>query len=231
MPPKGNDPDSFRVEAVKLGLDVSRETLVRLEALAATLRRWQKTINLVSRGSLDQLWSRHILDSAQVAAYLPPSARTLADLGSGAGFPGLVLAALRPDLQVFLIESDGRKSAFLMEATRQMHVAATQVIPTRIEAADPVGADVVTARALAPLSQLLGWADRHRSDTAICLFHKGKDWRAELTEAMKNWDIPYEPLTSITDRDAAILRIGPYAAADLRHRQSEGRRRQDDNRD
>jgi 16S rRNA (guanine527-N7)-methyltransferase len=226
-PPRGTAA-SFQAEATRLGLDVSRETLACLEIFAATLRRWQKAINLVSPASLDQLWSRHILDSAQVADFLPPPAKTLVDLGSGGGFPGLVLAAMRPDLAVSLIESDARKAAFLLEAARQMGLANARIILARLEAAEPTRADVVTARALAPLSQLLSWADRHRSDTAICLFHKGKDWRAELTEAMKDWDIPYEPLTSATDRDAVILRIGPYAATGLRHRQPEGRRGKDD---
>jgi 16S rRNA (guanine527-N7)-methyltransferase len=224
-----SDPTAaFLAEAAKLGLDVSRETLACLETLAATLRRWQRAINLVSQASLDQLWSRHILDSAQLAAYLPPPARTLVDLGSGGGFPGLVLAALRPELQVSLIEADARKAAFLLEATRQMGLANTRVMAARLEAVEPLRADIVTARALAPLSQLLAWAGRHRSDTAICLFHKGKGWRAELTEAMKDWDIPYESFTSASDRDAVILRIGPYAAAALRHRQPEGRRGKDD---
>jgi 16S rRNA (guanine527-N7)-methyltransferase len=222
---------SFKGEAAKIGLDVSRETVGRLATFSATLQRWQKAINLVSRGSLDQLWSRHILDSAQLAPHLPPAANTVADLGSGAGFPGLVLAALRPDLEVTLIESDARKSAFLVEAARRMGLHKVRVLAGRIETASPQNADVVTARALAPLKQLLAWADRHRSDTAICLFHKGKGWRNELTEAMKDWDIPYDSFTSATDRDAVLLRIGPYAATSLRHRQPEGRRRKDDHGD
>src|SRR5207249_831290 len=96
----------------------------------------------------------------------------------------------------------------------------------RIEAAPPAHADVVTARAVAPLGQLLAWAEPHRSDTAICLFHKGKGWQAELAEAMKGWDIAYQPLSSVTDRDAVLLRIGDYSAkgaADLRDRQPKGR--------
>jgi 16S rRNA (guanine527-N7)-methyltransferase len=93
--------------------------------------------------------------------------------------------------------------------------------------APPAKADVVTARALAPLGQLLDWASRHRTDTAICLFHKGKGWQSELTEAMKDWDIPCQPLSSVTDRDAVILRIGSYTSAGVRDRQSKGRRGED----
>src|SRR5229473_6934942 len=103
----------------KLDPSVSRETLGRLETMIETLLHWQKAINLVGRATLDDVWTRHILDSAQLAPLIP-KARTLADLGSGAGFPGLVLAALRPKLDVTLIESDARKSAYLGEAARRM---------------------------------------------------------------------------------------------------------------
>ena len=99
---------------------VSRETLGRLEILVETLERWQKAINLVSRNTLDGAWKRHVLDSAQVVPLIPIEAKSLADLGSGGGFPGLVIAALRPDLQITMIESDARKAAFLGEAGRKM---------------------------------------------------------------------------------------------------------------
>jgi 16S rRNA (guanine527-N7)-methyltransferase len=102
-----------------------------------------------------------------------------------------------------------------------------KIVIGRIEAVAPAAADVITARALAPLGQSLVLADRHRTDTAICLFHKGKGWQAEVSEAMKDWDIPHQAITSVTDLDAVILRIGPYRPAALRHRQPEGRRRQD----
>jgi 16S rRNA (guanine527-N7)-methyltransferase len=178
---------------------------------------------------MDDVWVRHVLDSAQLAPLIPAAAESLADLGSGGGFPGLVLAAVRPDLDVTLIEADARKAAFLGEASRRMGLKKLpRVVIGRIEAAPAARATVVTARALAPLGQLLTWADRHRSDTAICLFHKGKGWQAELTEAMKDWDITCQPLSSITDRDAVILRIGSYTAtASVRDRQPKGRRRQD----
>ena len=198
---------------------VSRETLGRLETMVETLLRWQKAINLVARASLDDIWDRHILDSAQIAPHIPAEAKALVDLGSGAGFPGLVLAALRPELDITLIEADARKSAYLGEAARRMGLPKQpKLVVSRIEAAPPAKADVVTARALAPLGQLLAWADRHRSSPAICLFHKGKGWRAELTEAMKDWEIESTPQPSVTDRDAVILRIGAYRAKDLRDR-------------
>ena len=211
--------EQFLREMLQLGIDVSRETGDRLEALVSTLERWQKAINLVSRTTLKDVWRRHVLDSAQLKPLIPAEAKTLVDLGSGAGFPGLVVAALRPDLAITLIESDARKAAFLGEAARRMTLEKPpKIVIGRIEAVAPTPADVITARALAPLGQLLAWADRHRTDTAICLFHKGKGWQAEVTEAMKDWDIPLQTCNSVTDLDAVILRIGPYRATALRDR-------------
>ena len=229
MGPVRSRRDRFLQEMRGLGVDVSRETMDRLDALADTLVRWQKAINLVGRTTIEDVWTRHILDSAQLVPMLPAEATSLADLGSGGGFPGLVIAALRPDLDLTLIEVDARKAAFLGEAGRRMNLKKPpRVVIGRIEEVPAAKAGVVTARALAPLGQLLAWADRHRADTAICLFHKGKGWQAELTEAMKDWDITCHPLNSITDRDAVILRIGSYTpAAGVRDRQPEGRRRQD----
>ena len=205
---------------------VSRETRRQLEILVETLERWQKAINLVGRTTLDGAWRRHIIDSAQVVPLIPAEAKTLADLGSGGGFPGLVIAAMRPDLEITLIESDARKAAFLGEAGRKMGLATQpKLVIKRIEAAPPAKAEIVTARALAPLAQLMEWSNRHRMDSAICLFHKGKDWQAEVDEAKKKWDFSPEAFASVTDRDAVLLRIGPYTAADLRDRQPEGRRR------
>lgn len=218
----------FLRKMAQLGVDVSRETQDRLEALVTTLARWQKAINLVGRATLEEVWVRHVLDSAQLKALIPDQAKSLTDLGSGAGFPGLVLAAMRPDLDVTLIESDARKAAFLGEASRRMGLEKPpKIVVGRIESVPATKADIITARALAPLDHLLEWAARHRTDTAICLFHKGKGWQAELAEAKKNWDIASRPFSSVTDRDAVILRIGSYRPAALRDRQSKGRGRQD----
>jgi 16S rRNA (guanine527-N7)-methyltransferase len=205
---------------------VSRETLEALGRYVEILAKWQKAINLVGPTTLPDAWNRHIVDSAQLLPLLPPDARRLADLGTGAGFPGLVLAAMRPDLEVILVESDARKAAFLGEAARFMRLARMpKTVISRIETAPPAQADVVTARALAPLKQLLVWADRHRADPAICLFHKGKDWQSELTDARRGWEIEVEPTPSVTDRDSVLLRVSSYRPADLRDRQPEGRRR------
>jgi 16S rRNA (guanine527-N7)-methyltransferase len=214
---------------------VSRETWGQLENLVELLAKWQRAINLVGRATMDEVWTRHVLDSAQLAPLIPASAKRLVDLGSGAGFPGLVLGVLRPALGVTLIESDARKAAFLGEAARRMAMEnPPKIVIGRIETVAPTAADIVTARALAPLPQLLVWADRHRSANAICLFHKGKGWQAELTEATKAWDIAWESHASATDRDAVILRIASYRArsagaggANHRDRQSERRRGQD----
>jgi 16S rRNA (guanine527-N7)-methyltransferase len=229
--------DRFLREMQELGGDVSRETRDQLEALVNTLVRWQKAINLVGRATVEDVWIRHVLDSAQLWGLIPPATRALVDLGSGGGFPGLVVAVLCPDLDVTLIEADARKAAFLGEAAQRMELKKPpHIVIGRIEEVPSARAEVITARALAPLSQLLTWADRHRTDTAICLFHKGKGWQAELIEAMKDWDIEYQPLSSVTDRDAVILRIGSYtkssgakpsdADPSVRDRQPEGRRRQ-----
>lgn len=209
----------FLEEMRALRVDVSRETRDQLEALVYTLGRWQKAINLVGKATLAEVWTRHVLDSAQLLPLMPNDAKSLVDLGSGGGFPGLVLAALRPSLAVTLVESDARKGAFLAEAGRRMGLKKPpQIVVSRIEAALPVKADIVTARALAPLNQLLAWASPHRSAIGICLFHKGKGWQAELTEAMKDWDIQSEPFSSVTDRDAVLLRIAQFSAKGLRDR-------------
>lgn len=192
-------------EAFAAAADVSRETRERLEAYAALLGKWQARINLVSPATLLDLWRRHMLDSAQLLPLLPPGTRVLVDLGSGAGFPGLVLAAMGVP-EVHLIESDSRKCAFLREAARVMAVAAT-VHNRRIEAMPPIAADVVTARALAPLARLLAYAAPFIEEDAQCLFLKGKTGEDELTEAAKDWKMRVERVPSLSDPAGTILRI------------------------
>lgn len=186
--------------------DVSRETLARLEAYAALLVKWQARINLVGGATLADLWRRHMLDSAQLHRLLPAQARVLVDLGSGAGFPGLVLAAMGVP-EVHLIEADARKCAFLREAARVMGVAVT-VHNRRIAEVAPFAADVVTARALAPLRELLVLAAPFLGPDTMCLFLKGRGVEDELTEAAKDWTIHAEMIASLSDPLGSILRIG-----------------------
>ncbi|MBF0375421.1 MAG: 16S rRNA (guanine(527)-N(7))-methyltransferase RsmG [Alphaproteobacteria bacterium] len=181
---------------------VSRETLGRLEAYAALLVKWQARINLVGPATLPDLWRRHMLDSAQLFPLLPGGG-PIVDLGSGAGFPGLVLAALGA-ADVHLIESDSRKCAFLREAARVMGVSVT-VHNGRIESAPGFPAAAVTARALAPLARLLDWAERFVAPGTRCLFLKGQGFEDELTEARKAWSITFEGVASRSDPSGIIL--------------------------
>lgn len=203
-------------EAQRFGerFGVSRETSERLEAYATLLARWNARINLIGRSTADQLWTRHIADSAQLWR-LAPEAATWADLGAGAGFPGLVIAAIahdaRPTLAVTLVESDTRKCAFLVEAARVMEVK-VKVCPERIEALPPLGADVVSARALAPLETLLSYAVRHRSAAGIGLFPKGETVHKEIEAAARKWRFEHKVHPSVTDSQAAIVEVGAISS-------------------
>jgi len=167
---------------------VSLETVTRLETLLDLLARWTRRINLVAPSTLaepDRGWARHVLDSAQLAPLIPARARRLVDLGSGAGFPGLVLAILgAPDPH--LIESDQRKAAFLREAARATGTTVT-VHAARLESVAPLGGDVITARALAPLADLLPLVLRHRTPDGLALLPKGRDVETELTACRDQW--------------------------------------------
>ena len=188
---------------------VSRETLSDLEAYADLLRRWNKTINLVSPSSLEHLWSRHFQDSAQLLELVEPVGRWV-DLGSGGGFPGLVIAVLAKelgDLEVILVESDQRKAAFLRTVIRDLKLNA-RVVVSRIEDVAPLDADVLSARALAPLDTLLGFAFRHLKPSGIALFPKGEKADEEVAEALEHWKFDCEKHPSQTDENATILRIG-----------------------
>lgn len=185
---------------------VSRETLERLEGYAALLTKWQKAINLVAPDSLPDLWRRHMLDSAGLFPLIPSGARTLVDLGSGAGFPGLVLAIMGVP-EVNLLESDARKCAFLSEAARLFAPGRVTVHRGRIEAAPPIAADVVTARALAELPKLLGYAARFLGPDGICLFLKGRRVEDELTLAGQTWTMTADRLPNPAESSGIILRI------------------------
>jgi 16S rRNA (guanine527-N7)-methyltransferase len=184
---------------------VSRETLARLEAYAALLFEWSSRINLIGRSTLGDVWRRHFLDSAQLLPLIPAGSRTLSDLGSGAGFPGLVLAVLGvPGVE--LIEADSRKAAFLREAARS---TGAEIIlrPCRIEAVAPHPADVVTARACAPLDRLLPLAERFIGPRTTCLFLKGQRADEELTAAGKAWTMTTSRYPSRADPSGVVLSL------------------------
>lgn len=190
--------------------NVSRETSDRLAAYAALVRKWNPAINLVSRNSLDALEERHIRDSAQIFTLAPQGVGHWIDLGSGGGFPGLVVAILgaefEPGMKVTLVESDMRKAAFLATVARELGLSAI-VIPDRIEKVPAAGADALSARALAPLTALLGFAERHLATGGTALFPKGATHEAEIAEARATWSFDVETLASVTDPAAAVLRV------------------------
>lgn len=192
-----------------LNLNVSRETLDRLKGFEVLLRKWNSRINLVSRNSLRDFWVRHIADSVQVFRAVEARGHWV-DIGSGAGFPGAVVAVLAavesPTLRVTLIESDQRKAAFLRAAARETG-APFAVLSQRIEQAEPQQADILSARALASLPDLLGHAERHLKQAGTAVFPKGTTWKNELFEAQKQWNFRAEAITSETEPEAAILRI------------------------
>lgn len=192
------------------GCTVTPKSLDSLTVFADLVVKWTKRINLVSRNSVDSVWTRHIADSAQLFRHVPSTARRFVDLGSGGGFPGLVLAILaqqeRPDSRTILVESDQRKAAFLREAVRLTGVAA-EVVCVRAEEIAPQGADVVSARALSPLPDLLALVARHLADEGVAILPKGAAYQAELDAARVDWTFDAEVFPSQTDQAARILRL------------------------
>lgn len=186
--------------------DVSRETLDMLEIYAELLKSWNRKINLVSPKTLDNLWTRHFLDSAQVFSHSGPVSHWV-DLGSGGGFPGAVVALLAgPEQKTTLIESDQRKAAFLRNLARE--TSGFEVIAARIEEVVPQEADCVSSRALAPLPELLSYVTRHLKPTGRALLPKGRNARAEMDQALEHWRFDCETYPSETDPEAVILSLG-----------------------
>ena len=194
---------------VSAPFDVSRETMERLTAFHDLVLKWNPRINLISKSSVPLLWERHIWDSAQVIP-LARSGDIWVDIGSGGGFPGLVVAILsletRPERHIRMIESDQRKSAFLRTVIRELGLNATVEV-ARIEAAEPARADVLSARALADLSVLLGFAERHLDPAGTAFFFKGETWQKEVDAARESWSFSLISHTSISNPAAAVLEI------------------------
>lgn len=196
-------------EAILTRFNVSRESRDKIETYVKLLLTWQQRINLIGPATVASVWERHVCDSLQLLPLLPPATRSIAELGSGAGIPGLVLA-MAAGVEAHLYESNGKKSAFLREAARQTGTRA-QVHNVRLEtlAAAPNLPQVqcVVARALAPLPLLLDYASPFLSRGAVGLFHKGQDVDAELTEATKYWRIGASKHASQCDSRGVILEI------------------------
>ena len=190
--------------------DVSRETMARLEVYHDLTLKWTPKINLVSKSAQASLWERHFLDSAQLWEFRPHGAKRWIDLGSGGGFPGMVIAIIAaqaaPELHVTLVESDARKCAFLRTVAREVGIDAT-VLNQRAEDLPPNQADVVSARALAPIATLLGYAGRILRPGGVCLFLKGRQHDKELEAAAEMWSFEVTKAPSLTDPDGAILKI------------------------
>jgi 16S rRNA (guanine527-N7)-methyltransferase len=203
---------------VKRQLDVPRETLERLEAFAALLRAENERQNLVSKASLDTLWERHILDSAQLVRFAPVEARRWLDLGTGAGFPGL-LVPLFHSANVVLVESRRLRADFLRTAASTLAVAEkVEIQCSRLEAVPRQSFDVISARAFAPLPRLLGLAERFSTPGTVWILPKGRNAKSELDAARSSWQGDFRLEPSLTDDDAGII------VASGVHRKNRGRR-------
>lgn len=214
---------TFGPEEFTAASHVSRETLARLQRYAQILVEWNSRHNLVSAASLDELWHRHIWDSAQLFPFIPAGAGSLVDLGSGAGFPALVLACLlreREGFRTVLYESVAKKCRFLEAAAAAMGLK-IEIRPSRIEQAMPEAFDVVTARACAPLEKLLKYAETFQGPGTVNLFLKGQSAAAELTAAAECWRMQIERRSSQTAPSATIFIIREiHHAGTERHRRT-----------
>ena len=190
--------------------NVSRETEGRLIRFEALIKKWSPSINLVSKSDIAQLRERHITDSLQLATFLPSIKTEWLDVGTGGGFPGMVLAIAASEIasetHFTFVESDSRKATFLRTAIRELSLSAT-VINERIELMTPSHADIMSARALAPLDTLLGYARRHLTPKGSCFFLKGKSFEDEVDAARQNWSFELKTHTSCTDPSARVLEI------------------------
>ena len=190
------------------GLNVSRETFLRLKEYEKLLFKWNAKINLVSRSTLDNFWNRHVLDSAQFLSSVGEKAGKWVDLGSGGGLPGLVVAILsdesEPVNKLFLVEADVRKAVFLKTVCRELGLK-VEVYNNRIEELPPMSANIVSARALAPLKTLCLYAKNHLEKGGVAVFAKGENWKAELVEAQKKWIFSYEAVKSTLHEGSVVL--------------------------
>ena len=190
------------------GLNVSRETFLRLKEYEKLLFKWNAKINLVSRSTLDNFWNRHVLDSAQFLSSVGEKAGKWVDLGSGGGLPGLVVAILSDEVKLvnklFLVEADVRKAVFLKTVCRELGLK-VEVYNNRIEELPPISANIVSARALSPLKTLCLYAKNHLEKDGVAVFAKGENWKSELVEAQKKWIFSYEAVKSALHEGSVVL--------------------------
>ena len=190
------------------GLNVSRETFLRLKEYEKLLFKWNAKINLVSKSTLDNFWNRHVLDSAQFLSSVGEKAGKWVDLGSGGGLPGLVVAILSDEIEpvnkLFLVEADARKAVFLKTVCRELGLK-VEVYNNRIEELPPISANIVSARALAPLKTLCLYAKNYLEKDGVAVFAKGENWKAELVEAQKKWIFSYEAVKSTLHEGSVVL--------------------------
>ena len=192
-------------ETVQDTLNVSRETLDRFAAYLSLLEKWQKSVNLVARTTLGIAWQRHILDSGQLARYLPSGCKVIMDVGSGAGFPGLVLSIMQ-GATVHLVESDHKKTVFLQTVIRELGLSAI-VHNERIESLTKVAPDVITARAFAPLGKAVGLLAPHMEPHTVLLLLKGRNVEEELTEMPDYPIMSAVTYQSLSDPDGVVLKL------------------------
>ena len=190
--------------------DVSRETYELLKTYEVSLNEWQKKFNLVSNASLEDAWNRHFVDSVQLFQYIPKTARTIVDFGSGAGFPAMVLAVMAlektPYLNFKLIESVGKKTVYLNEV-KEITGARAEIINKRIENIKGVRADVITSRAVTSLKDLFEYTITFFKKDTICIFPKGKRHMEEINDAKLGWNFDYDIKPSDTSEEGVILII------------------------
>jgi len=208
------DTDGFDPDQVLQAVNVSRETIEKIERVVALLDDWRQRMNLIGPAEMDHIWRRHVLDSLQLLPMIPPDGVTV-DLGAGSGFPGLVLAAglSHPDAEIVMIETVGKKCAFLREAIRVADLNG-RVRQGRVENVNDIAASCVTARAFAPLPRILDYAEKWFGQGAFALLPKGRRWQEELTQAQECWKFAYEVIPSLSGGDGAILKIWEVSRVD-----------------
>ena len=198
-----------RNEFIK-SLNVSRETLKGFYEYKTLLSKWNEKINLVSKHTLVDIWERHFLDSGQIIKHVEASGKRGVDVGSGAGFPGLVVALLlrdrKIDCNLVLVEKNPKKGFFLNEVIRKLNLS-VEVVNDNIDNLEPLNADILTARAFSELNNLIEIAFRHRKKEGICVFLKGENYKIELDKTLNNWFFDYDIVGSLSSSSGNIIKV------------------------